>query len=297
MNQNHLQVVNLQVENYSCEILAGYGAALNSYKFRDTEFVEGYQKPEEIANQKYKGVILAPFPNRVAQGRYSFQDKNYKLNINRKKEGLALHGLLYNEVFEIISQSDQELRMKYLYTSMKEGFPFLFSLNVSYKLRLDGSLSVTTEVENFGPNMPFGLGWHPYFKLGKSIDSLKLEIPACEKLELDNALIPTGDMISFHTRTKQIKLADYHFDDCFLVNESARNSFKIIGSEHSLEVRSEQKGEFDYFQLYTPKSRSSIAIEPMSCAPDSFNNQMGLITLKPRETRSFSYEIHGKSIQ
>ncbi|MGL6269156.1 MAG: hypothetical protein ACRC2O_14590, partial [Chitinophagaceae bacterium] len=45
---------------------------------------------------------------------------------------------------------------------------------------------------------------------------------------------------------------------------------------------------YPYLQLYTPPHRNSIAIENLSAAPDAFNNGMGLVTLEPDHTRTFS---------
>ena len=49
--------------------------------------------------------------------------------------------------------------------------------------------------------------------------------------------------------------------------------------------------QFNYLQVYTPKTRQSIAIEPMSCAPDAFNSGKGLIRLKPDEVIEASFGV------
>ena len=45
---------------------------------------------------------------------------------------------------------------------------------------------------------------------------------------------------------------------------------------------------YPYLQVYTPDHRQSIAIENLSAAPDAFNNRMGLVTLEPDHTKTFS---------
>jgi aldose 1-epimerase len=45
---------------------------------------------------------------------------------------------------------------------------------------------------------------------------------------------------------------------------------------------------YPYLQLYTPPHRRSIAIENLSAAPDVFNNRIGLVTLEPDHTKTFS---------
>jgi aldose 1-epimerase len=44
-----------------------------------------------------------------------------------------------------------------------------------------------------------------------------------------------------------------------------------------------------YLQLYTPEDRKSIAIEPMSCIANAFNNGEGLKILEVAE--EFKWEV------
>jgi len=41
--------------------------------------------------------------------------------------------------------------------------------------------------------------------------------------------------------------------------------------------------EYNYLQVFIPPDRMSIAIEPMTCNANAFNNKDGLITLSPGE--------------
>ena len=291
VNHQEWNVVQLQQGEYSCKILASYGASLISYKHLDYEFVEGYTQAEEIQNQKYRGVILAPFPNRVARAQYTFKNEDYHLAVNREKEGLALHGLLYDQAFGVDLQSEGRVVLSFNYSKKKEGYPFLFSLIVSYELKSDGSLNISTTVENKEDKMPFGLGWHPYFKMNESIDDLTFEFPPSRKIELDRSLIPTGNHLPFNSVPKTLDLSLHQFDDCFELLSEESIGFKLIGRHYILEIKGGSLEEFPFFQIYTPKNRTSIAIEPMTCAPDAFNNQMGLMILNPMEKRTFSYKI------
>jgi len=51
------------------------------------------------------------------------------------------------------------------------------------------------------------------------------------------------------------------------------------------------KYKYNFLQVYTPPHRKSIAIEPMTCAPNAFNNEQGLIILAPFESFSASWGI------
>lgn len=287
-----LHQVKLENGAYSCEVLTNYGAALNSYKYKGVEFVSGYKSPGEIAQQQYKGVVLAPFPNRVAEAAYAFEGAAYQLPINREKEGLALHGLLYNKAFEILSQSKSELLITYSYKAEVESFPFCFILEIRYQLENNGRLKICATVTNNSEgNMPFGFGWHPYLQIGSEINELSLDFPASKKLLLNDKKIPTGKVATFLEAQSLIALKDYEFDDCFKLSNEEQVAFILSDGKQSLKVQAKSLGDFPYFQLYTPKDRQTIAIEPMTCAPDAFNNKLGLISMPSGSSKSFEYSI------
>ncbi len=48
------------------------------------------------------------------------------------------------------------------------------------------------------------------------------------------------------------------------------------------------KWKYNYLQVFIPPSKKSIAVEPMTCAADAFNNKMGLIILNPKKSFSTS---------
>lgn len=290
--QKAIKLVN---QDYTCSILANYGAALNSYQFKSKEFVLGYQDISETETQKYKGVILAPFPNRIAQAKYSFENVAYQLPINRPKEALALHGFLYNKTFTIVEQEENSLVLQYDYTGTIRSYPFPFNLIVAYELLANGLLKIKTVIRNNGnKTMPFGTGWHPYFKIDKSIDTMQLKMPACQQMELDNN-IPTEKLIDFLQQESTLYLKEHHFDDCFVFKQN-RIAFQLIGEEYQLKVSAKGPNNYPYFQIYTPKTRNSVAIEPMSCAPNSFNNKIGLLEIEAGQSFSFEYEILAEAL-
>lgn len=63
---------------------------------------------------------------------------------------------------------------------------------------------------------------------------------------------------------------------------------KYVDSKYELTIEFENKIT-PYLQIYTPSHRKNIAIEPMTCATDAFNNKYGLLELDAKET--FKWEI------
>ena len=84
-------------------------------------------------------------------------------------------------------------------------------------------------------------------------------------------------------------LGDTFLDDCFLIDKP-NAIFEC--EDYKIEMDFNSETEKSYLQVYTPDTRDCIAIEPMTCAPNSFNNKNGLLTLKPEET--YSWQINMK---
>lgn len=237
-----------------------------------------------------KGDFLAPFPNRVSGGTYSFQGKEYQLVKNEEARGHALHGFVMKKRFELASQEENEDYTKATFTTTInddefQGYPFRIEVRIAFILTHDELL-----IEMSGKNMsecdaPFGIGWHPYFTVNKKIDDCFLQIPATSILETDSMkeLIPTGKHLSndFGSNSRLIK--DVKFDTCFVDLVGQTTIFENI------EIFMDEN--MKYLQIYTPENRQSIAIEPMSCAPDAFNNQWGLKILNPQKEISYSFGV------
>ena len=49
--------------------------------------------------------------------------------------------------------------------------------------------------------------------------------------------------------------------------------------------------EGTYLQIYTPEHRQSIAIEPMTCIANSFNNKIGFTELTPGKTDTWRIDL------
>jgi aldose 1-epimerase len=50
-------------------------------------------------------------------------------------------------------------------------------------------------------------------------------------------------------------------------------------------------GKYNFLQVFIPPLRHCVALEPMTCAPDAFNNGMGLARLEPGEMLKGSFGV------
>ncbi|MFP3220272.1 MAG: hypothetical protein RXR41_03900 [Candidatus Marsarchaeota archaeon] len=277
------------------------GAQLISFSWSDKEFIWAHRDASALVQAPFSAgsAVLIPFANRVKGGRFTFSGRVYSLPVNEPSRGNAIHGLLYDKPWQLICEfrgndylyffTGEEVRSAYPGRATGlilahdfegvEGYPFPFRAWVEYSIT-DHGLFVNLSVENRGRSeMPVTMGTHPYYVLGGDLKEWTLEFKSKGKL-VTKDLIPTGEVVDAEVSGK---LDERSFDDCYLLDGD-------VVLRNAVGLRIIAKG-FPYLQVYTPPSRAAIAVEPMTGAPDAFNNGMGLAVLKPGSSLSASYEV------
>jgi len=224
---------------------------------------------------------------------YDFENHHFHIG-KFELAGNAIHGLLYNNVFEVVSSFADEqaavLVMQHEYDGSDAGYPFTYAMQVSYVLRSNNELGITTSITNtHHSRIPLADGWHPYFSLGRKADELKFTMQTDAMLVFDADLIPTGEIVDYNAYHRPELLGETFFDNCFLLNKPLQGpACRLINEKDNLQLAIYPDKSYPYLQVYTPPHRNSVAIENLSAAPDAFNNHIGLIILDPGETHSFS---------
>jgi aldose 1-epimerase len=167
-------------------------------------------------------------------------------------------------------------------------------------------LTIRTTAKNLGrQDAPFGAGHHPYLTVGTSIDEARLKLPSLLRLEVDDRLIPTGRLLPNRGTAFDFlelrPIGSLSMDTAFaaLVPDSdglIRVHFQAPAGDPSLTLWMEPI--YRFVMVYTPDSipepsrrRRSLAIEPMTCAPNAFRSGDGLIVLPPGQSTSASWGI------
>ncbi len=255
--------------------------------------IDGYTSSEDLTEYRmHKSAKLIPFPNRIRDGKYEFEGKSYQLPINQLVENNAIHGFIFDKKFTVtnteLNTNEASITLEYNYNGEIEGYPFKFITELIYTLTTDNGFNCQTLVQNLGEtSMPFGDGWHPYFKLDKKVDELQLKIPTDIKSMVGERMIPTGEILPFNNFSELTKINYVDLDTGFrIAGEEGFVETEILDPEENLKIKVYQEtGEkkYNFLQIYIPSSRESIAIEPMTCNTDAFNNKDGLIVLEPGE--------------
>jgi aldose 1-epimerase len=302
-NENGFNKIILKdsIAQSSVEILPSCGAILHAitvlHKGSFINVIEQYSSVEDFADnveaKGFKSCKLSPFACRLKNATYHFGETQYTVDKFLMGES-AIHGLLYDAAFEVTShQANEEeanVVLSFAYKGTNPGYPFCYDCNVTYTLKKENRLHISTEVINKDKGLiPVQDGWHPYFTLGGKIDDLQLEFQGKEKIIFDDGLIPNGETIPYHEFDSLKKIGDTFLDNCFSLNFAECQPLCVLRNpvlQLQLEVFPDTS--YPYLQLYTPPHRNSIAIENLSAIPDAFNNGTGLITLAPQTNAIFS---------
>lgn len=254
---------------------------------------------EVIENKHFAGVKLIPFAGRIVDGEYKFGGTSYKLRAN-SSGNFAIHGFVADKRFQITKSTARpnhaSVVLSYAHKGTTKGYPFKFLVRLTYTLR-DSTLACTTEIHNIDSRpIPIGDGWHPYFKTSGSIGKMLLSLPSHAVVEVTPTFkVPTGEAIKASRGRNLIALSRKEMDSVFdFGGKRRRVTTKLIDPKLKLEIQLWQesgKGNYRYLVIYRPPTGSSVAIEPWTCAPNAYNNNMGLIVLKPGAKFKSSYGV------
>jgi aldose 1-epimerase len=279
-------------------VVVEVGAGLRSYEAAGRPILAGYG-PDELAPAGH-GQLLIPWPNRIEDGSYEFGGAHHQLPLDEPERRNAIHGLVRWLPWRLAERKPSAVVMALLLYP-RPGYPFTLELDVEYSLSAAG-LAVRTRARNVGANVaPYGSGAHPYLAAGPGgVDTAKLRLPARTVVLADGRGLPGGAVpvaeaeLDFRAgrpigRTK----LDHAFTDLERdANGHARVELVVEGRRTILWADESHP----YLMVFTGDTladgaRQSVAVEPMTCAPNAFRSGDGLVRLAPGETHSAAWGI------
>ncbi len=270
-------------QQFSCKVFPHLGGSIQELSIDNVELIRGISIDKAGIKQyksTYPASILFPFPNRTDNGTYVFKNTTHQLPINEPALQNAIHGLVYNEPFQVDHVHKNGISLTYQSESIP-GFPFQFLLNVRYGFSTTG-ISIKFEVRNVGgEEFPFGLGWHPYFVLD-DYKNTSIHFSADKKYLINQRHIPKD---SEPYNEKMIALENASLDTAFRLSDS---TILVKTPNHELKMFVPNES---FLQLYTPEDRNYFAIEPMTCIANSLNSKIGLRQLAPNESWSWDIDL------
>lgn len=295
------RVVEIQAGPYRASV-SEVGAALVTLTYEDRPLV--YQQPALVPEPRFRGAVLAPWPNRIRDGRYRFDGEEHQLPLTEPHRATSLHGLVVYHAWTLAERSAISVAFE---TGVwpQPGYPFPLSLRVEYELSPDAGLRIRLQTHNRGSTVaPFGASIHPYLSAGEgAVDDWTFHVGADRVVAVDERrLLPTGtepvDGTPFDFRfpsSLEGRIVDHALTG-LRFDEDGCAQATLRGSE-GRGVRMRWQRACGWLQVHTtdlPGQRShrrGLAVEPMTCPPDAFNSGEGLLRLEPGDTHEASWWI------
>ena len=207
-----------------------------------------------------RGQVLAPWPNRLAGGRYEWAGEELQLPVNELDDGSAIHGLVRWASWRAVEREPARVLLEHVLRP-QPGYPFTLRLRVEYLLAAKG-LTVRTEAENLGARpCPFGAGHHPYVVAPTGrVDDLVLDGERVGDRQLDETLHEPG---GWRAEAGHVTV---WANDAWPWRQVFTGDLPAVG-------------------------RRGLAVEPMTCPPQAFRTGEGVIRLEPGDRWSGEWGI------
>ncbi|WP_136611824.1 aldose 1-epimerase family protein [Sinomonas albida] len=302
----------LRAGDYTAVVTAHAGA-LRKLTYRGRDLVVPFAQGGPIPD--YRGIIAAPWPNRLADGEYTYDGATHHVPLNEPERGCALHGFAFTREWSLVRVDERSVTLAISLNGPgsgdEPGYPFDVRLEASYAL--DGGASpeaggLTWEVRasNAGADAaPYGVCPHPYLIAGESpLDEWILELPADTYLEVTpDRLLPVGERpLAGHAfdfraaRPLGATQIDHAFTDIAFDDDGAARVL-VRDPVHRTGVGMAWDRTCPWIQVHTADklppapNRLGLAVEPMTCPPDAFTSGTDVIRLEPGASHKATWRI------
>lgn len=290
----------IAAHGYEADI-ASVGATLRTLSVDGRDLIVPFAADE--VRPAYRGATLAPWPNRIVDGRYRFRGVEHQLPLTEPARGQALHGLMcWTEFVDRHVSADRVVLAAVI--EPQTGYPFRVEVEVEYRLHA-GGLTQTVTARNLGSDAaPWGTGPHPYLVAGDGrVDEWTLTLPASEVLTVTaDRLSPVAvAQVSAHPQwdfREPRRIGDVFVDHAFtgLARVGDMAEVRVV-AEAGTGVAIAFDGRCPWVQVHTADTpdaatdRIGLAVEPMTCPPGAFASGVDLVVIAPGATHAASWTI------
>jgi len=249
--------------------------------------------------------ILYP-NNRIYDGRFTFEGREYCFSINEPSTNCHIHGFLHEMPFEVLERGEDFVVCEYRATKEKPYCSFLheFRVQIMYRLNEDGLFVATTICNDSENNMPNMLGFHTTFNLPFLTDGKKEDVSVLAEVKNlvernRQTYLPTGKFLPEDEIENALCKGTFHPYGVTI----SRQYFKKDGgrvalsdTKRKISVVYEIDEKFGFRLLYNGDANEYICIEPQTCMANAPNapfdrEYAGFDYIKPHATKTYHTRI------
>lgn len=226
--------------------------------------------------------ILFP-ANRTNFGKFTFEGKEYTLPLNEDWSQCHIHGFVHMRPFSLVEQKSNEVRLRYVYDTIDEWFPFKCEISVTYTLDKSGFTQSYTIKNIDKHNLPVVFCMHSTF-----VEPERFVLPiAMHQERVDGRA--TGRYIPLNAQEQTYVTGspskDVDVDGYYLASGKSTQIGDYLYSVSE---------EFDHWILYNGRGKGGfICIEPQAGMVNGLNipAPKGHRVVEPGKTISFSANL------
>lgn len=277
-------------------VVTEVGAGLRALSFDGVPVVWGYEESSMASGGR--GQLLAPWPNRLEDGRYEFETTAAVAPLDEPGRHNAIHGLVRWLLWDVEEHTEDRATLS-CELAPQPGYPWRLRLEAEYSVGPGGLVVVLRAHNRSESRAPFGIGAHPYLAAGPSgLDACTIRLGAGRRLVLDSRGLPRRWKAA-GTLGRDLaggrSLSGLYLDDCFGdLGATADGEMPtgaawqaVLTRDDGLVVGLWADSSWPYVMCYTgdtlgaSERRRAVAIEPMTCPPNALRTGESIIVLEP----------------
>ena len=283
-------------------VVVTVGGGLRTYDVGGAPVLDGYAVDEMCEGAR--GQTLVPWPNRVKDGKWTWEGNDLQLALTEPEQHNAIHGLVRWMPWHVLDHQESVVSLGCA-SYPQPGYPWPFDVTITYTLD-DAGLTVATAVTNQGTSpAPVGAGAHPYITVSTDkVDEATLHVPAATWLPTGDQQIPTGrepvEGSPYDFREPRLigdVEIDYSYTDLDR-DDDGRFRLTLAAPAGGRTVTFWVGPSYDFVELFTgdalpdkARRRRGLGVEPMTAPPNAFVTGESLVVLAPGERWSGEWGI------
>jgi aldose 1-epimerase len=278
------------------------GGGLRELSYGGRALVDGYA--EDALADGGRGQVLAPWPNRLRDGRWTWQGRQLQLPLSEPAKGNAIHGLVRWAGWSLESRTPSLVVLTHR-LHPQPGYPFRLDLSITHAVDAESGLTVELSATNPGPRAaPVALGMHPYLAApsGGLIDGCLVHVPARTRVFVDDRGIPDGtepvDGTPYDLRSPR-RVGDLVLDTAYtdLMPGDDDRVRVVLAAEDGTATELWSEASARWLQVFTgdtlaaDRRRRGVAVEPMTAPANTLATGEGRTVIEPGQSLSLRWGI------